>query len=108
IPEKDRRCATCGIDVSPKWWKTDKIASHKSTGSQDVHMVNGFKTEPTSSRESPMRVEALLSNGVTPPHVDRHREILAVTTSTSTVQPNSRHVPTVAGDECHKCHFRRL
>jgi hypothetical protein len=100
--EKARRCATCNIDSTPKWWRIGEVLSSVSAGNEDVPMANGFKAEPNHSRESSMRVDTLLSNGVTSPR--ETRPPVARTPGHS----HSRSASAAISYECHKCHFRRL
>jgi hypothetical protein len=106
--EKERQCATCDIDSTPKWWPVPQPEIQEvPAASEDVNMTNGYKVEPSFSRESSMRVEAILSNGVSSPHAERQRDMPAHV-ATTVVPGQRRSMSEVIAYECHKCHYRRL
>ncbi|KAF2675372.1 hypothetical protein BT63DRAFT_474995 [Microthyrium microscopicum] len=99
--EQDRRiCVTCSIDTTPRWWKLPKPLR---PANEDTPMVNGLKSEPPRSRESSMRVESLLSNGVTPHRIDPPEPV-----PTNGAGPTPQDgIKESVEYECHKCHHRR-
>jgi PHD-zinc-finger like domain len=111
-PQKDkpdRRCITCNIDVSPKWWKhvpkIKRVAQPVASASApvDVHMSNGLNHDILPSKESPMQFDGpQLSNG----HAIELPEKV-VETNPAPVHGNSLDAILIAYD-CNKCHWRLL
>lgn len=85
----ERKCVTCGIDVSPKWWAVEKRAptpgAERNAGNTTRetnelnHQSNGAVKEELREEASGPSVSATLANG--------------------------QHLP---GFQCHKCHWRKL
>jgi hypothetical protein len=105
----DRRCITCNIDVSPKWWKhvPKNIRVVQSVPAAvapvDVHMSNGFNHDVLPSRESPMQIDSTpLSNGhvVAPPEK-------ATEPSPAPLHDGAVEAIPVTYD-CNKCHWQLL
>jgi hypothetical protein len=109
-PQKDkpeRRCITCNIDVSPKWWKhvpkIKRVAQPAAAALVDVPMSNGFNHDVLPSRESPMQIDAApLSNGhaVAPPE-------RTIDTPSAPIRNGAVEAIPITYD-CNKCHWRLL
>ena len=92
--ETERRCVTCSIDVSPKWWTAGKEPSPEKSspeldGEQDIQM--GGMTNGTPHVNGDHVKEELKPNGDGYGHAAGSRE--------------QNRLPQYC---CHKCHWKKL
>lgn len=90
LQNEERSCATCGIDVSPKWWPTEEKSAPKPVSpavdeDQDIHMSGTVEGTPQVNGEG---IKEENVNGDGPPAAAAH-------------SLRSRY-------ECHKCHWKSL
>ena len=92
IIQSDRCCASCNINVSPKWWKADlvpKVDGVADSTARDTRMVNGVhEVGGTVDRAQEGKAEAMATTATA-----------ALIDSGAVRQPEEYL--------CHKCHLRR-
>ncbi|KAI9843851.1 MAG: putative PHD type zinc finger protein with BAH domain-containing protein [Thelocarpon superellum] len=106
-----RRCVTCGIDVSPKWWKLERMSS-PTMSPQGIHHRHG----PMAPRSGPNGYhsngdhayragESARSNG----HMRNGEAVdnpAALAAAALTVDTHLTPSSTVF--QCHKCHWKKI
>ncbi|KAF2234455.1 hypothetical protein EV356DRAFT_532770 [Viridothelium virens] len=88
----DRRCVSCRVNVSPKWWKAGlmpKVDSRAKAEARDVQMVNGVQEmNGRVNGEEEGKVEAMATTAT------------AALIDSGVVKHSDDYL-------CHKCYFRR-
>ncbi|KAI9687242.1 MAG: putative PHD type zinc finger protein with BAH domain-containing protein [Bathelium mastoideum] len=90
--QSDRRCVSCKVAVSPKWWKVDsvpKVDRPANGETKDVQMMNGIRE----------------ADGVLNGEDDSNAEAMASTATAALI--DSGVVKRQEEYLCHKCYFRR-
>ncbi|PQE20132.1 hypothetical protein CJF30_00001455 [Rutstroemia sp. NJR-2017a BBW] len=94
--ESERKCITCDVDVSPKWWPIITATAGSPSGPLD----------PVSDRnqvrsDSPHVTNGGLSNGPTPERPGGHVALAA-----AALHQNTQ--PLITEFQCHQCHWKKI
>lgn len=97
-----RKCCSCLVEVSPKWWPVDETAPRRSTTppSRD----NGIDRPHVNGVTSPSRLDATTVSGSAEPVLN------GIVKHEPRDQPNVNTAPQAATEmwQCHKCHAGKV
>ncbi|APA09201.1 hypothetical protein sscle_04g039710 [Sclerotinia sclerotiorum 1980 UF-70] len=101
VSDSERKCVTCSVDISPKWWPM--IEASVTTKSPALPLDAILDHDPTKS-ESPGLTNGNLPNGLTGERNGVHVALAAAALDQNTQKP----APVPTEFQCHQCHWKKI
>ncbi|KAM0125562.1 hypothetical protein ACHAP3_009677 [Botrytis cinerea] len=100
VRDTERTCATCSVDISPKWWPMIETTVATSSPAAPLNAI--LDHDPTKS-ESPG-----LANGHLPSAPTGERSGAHVALAAAALDQNTKKPALPTEFQCHQCHWKKI